>query len=75
VIAEEFDKALKLVRQALAECELMCFQKLGCTLQHVLADLHLLPSEPQALEGDWYTDFGIFKLCGSGEYPRAVLKK
>lgn len=22
---------------------------------------------------DWYKDFGSFKLCGSGEYPRKVL--
>ena len=32
-------------------------------------------AEPQAPEGDWYEDFGTFKLCGSGEYPRTVLTK
>jgi hypothetical protein len=32
-------------------------------------------SEPCAPEGDWYKDFGSFKLCGSGEYPRTVLTK
>lgn len=32
-------------------------------------------SEPQAPEGDWYKDFGSFKLCGSGEYPKTVLAK
>jgi len=32
-------------------------------------------SEPVAPEGDWYKDFGSFKLCGSGEYPRTVLNK
>jgi hypothetical protein len=32
-------------------------------------------SGPQAPEGDWYKDFGSFKLCGSGEYPRTVLAK
>jgi len=32
-------------------------------------------SEPQAPDGDWYKDFGSFKLCGSGEYPRTVLTK
>jgi hypothetical protein len=32
-------------------------------------------SEPYAPEGDWYKDFGSFKLCGSGEYPRTVLTK
>jgi hypothetical protein len=30
-------------------------------------------SGPWAPEGDWYKDFGSFKLCGSGEYPRTVL--
>ena len=32
-------------------------------------------SEPEAPEGQWYKDFGSFKLCGSGEYPRTVLTK
>jgi hypothetical protein len=44
-----------------------------------LADLSRLQdwvkSEPYAPEGDWYKDFGSFKLCGSGEYPRTVLTK
>jgi len=32
-------------------------------------------SEPFAPEGDWYKDFGSFKLCGRGEYPKTVLIK
>lgn len=32
-------------------------------------------SEPHAPEGDWYKDFGSFVLCGSGEYPRTVLRQ
>jgi hypothetical protein len=32
-------------------------------------------SEPYAPDGDWYKDFGSFKLCGSGEYPRTVLAR
>jgi hypothetical protein len=44
-----------------------------------LADLERLQkrvkSEPFAPDGDWYKDFGSFKLCGSGEYPRTVLTK
>lgn len=32
-------------------------------------------SEPYAPDGDWYKEFGSFKLCGSGEYPRTVLTK
>jgi hypothetical protein len=42
-------------------------------------DLQSLPlwvkSEPFAPDGDWFKDFGSFKLCGSGEYPRMVLNK
>jgi hypothetical protein len=41
-----------------------------------LARLHeWVKSEPYAPDGDWYKDFGSFKLCGSGEYPRTVLTK
>ena len=44
-----------------------------------LADLLRLQdwvrSAPQAPAGDWYKDFGSFKLCGSGEYPKTVLTK
>jgi hypothetical protein len=44
-----------------------------------LADLARLQewvkSEPYAPDGDWYKDFGSFRLCGSGEYPRTVLAK
>jgi len=32
-------------------------------------------SEPVAPDGDWYKDFGSFKLCGSNEYPKTVLTK
>jgi hypothetical protein len=32
-------------------------------------------SEPQAPRGDWYEDFGSFKLCGSREYPKMLLTK
>ncbi len=47
--------------------------------QIALADLSRLQgwvrSEPVAPEGDWYKDFGSFKLYGPGEYPRTVLTK
>jgi len=40
-------------------------------------DLYLLKlwreSEPDAPEGDWYKDFGSFKVCGSGKYPKTFL--
>jgi hypothetical protein len=30
---------------------------------------------PNAPDGDWYKDFGSFKLCGTGELPKTVLAK
>ena len=30
-------------------------------------------SEPRAPEGDWYKDFGSFKICGEGKYPKTFL--
>ena len=29
--------------------------------------------EPEAPEGLWYKDFGSFKLCGEGPYPKTFL--
>ncbi|HVA72418.1 MAG TPA: hypothetical protein VNF02_04845 [Candidatus Limnocylindrales bacterium] len=30
-------------------------------------------SEPDTPEGPWYKDFGSFKICGHGKYPKAFL--
>jgi len=30
-------------------------------------------SDPEAPEGAWYKDFGSFKICGDGEYPKTFL--
>ena len=30
-------------------------------------------SEPDAPEGLWYKDFGTFKICGEGQYPKTCL--
>jgi hypothetical protein len=30
---------------------------------------------PDVPEGHWYKDFGSFKLCGEGEYPKTFLLK
>ncbi len=30
-------------------------------------------SEPDAPEGLWYKDFGSFKLCGEGKFPKTFL--
>jgi hypothetical protein len=30
-------------------------------------------SEPDAPDGLWYKDFGTFKVCGEGQYPKTSL--
>jgi hypothetical protein len=30
-------------------------------------------SDPEAPEGPWYKDFGSFKICGEGRYPKTFL--
>jgi hypothetical protein len=30
-------------------------------------------SKPDVPEGRWYKDFGSFKFCGEGKYPRTFL--
>ncbi len=30
-------------------------------------------SKPVVAEGRWYKDFGSFKLCGEGKYPKTLL--
>ena len=30
-------------------------------------------SNPDAPEGLWYKDFGSFKICGDGQYPKTFL--
>ena len=30
-------------------------------------------TRPEVPEGDWYKDFGSFKICGSGSYPKTFL--
>jgi hypothetical protein len=30
-------------------------------------------SEPEAPDGAWYKDFGSFKVCGDGKYPKTFL--
>jgi hypothetical protein len=40
-------------------------------------DLHRLSlwrlTEPEAPDGPWYKDFGSFKICGEGKYPKTFL--
>ena len=30
-------------------------------------------SEPDAPDGPWYKDFGSFKVCGDGRFPKTFL--
>ncbi len=30
-------------------------------------------SEPEAPDGPWLKDFGTFKICGEGKYPKTFL--
>jgi hypothetical protein len=43
------------------------------------ADLYELKrwreSEPDAPDGEWYKDFGTFKICGEGKFPKTFLLK
>ena len=42
-----------------------------------IADLNQLrlwiEPKPEAPEGDWHKDFGSFKICGQGPYPKTFL--
>jgi len=42
-----------------------------------IADLNQLrlwiESKPDVPEGDWFKDFGSFKICGQGPYPKTFL--
>ena len=32
-----------------------------------------IESRPEVPEGDWYKDFGSFKICGRGPFPKTFL--
>jgi hypothetical protein len=34
-----------------------------------------IASQPEVPEGDWYKDFGTFKICGKGKFPKTFLLK
>lgn len=38
-----------------------------------LYQLKLWRESPDAPDGPWYKDFGSFKLCGEGKYPKTFL--
>ena len=32
-----------------------------------------IESKPEVPAGEWYKDFGSFKICGAGAYPKTFL--
>jgi hypothetical protein len=30
-------------------------------------------SDPEAPDGEWFKDFGSFKICGAGRFPKTFL--
>lgn len=34
-----------------------------------------IESQPEVPEGNWYKDFGSFKICGHGKFPKTFLLK
>ncbi len=41
---------------------------------HDLNRLRLwMETKPEVPEGPWYKDFGSFKLCGEGKFPKTFL--
>jgi hypothetical protein len=44
-----------------------------------IEDLYMLKlwreAEPEAPDGKWYKDFGSFKICGQGKFPKTFLLK
>jgi transposase InsO family protein len=45
------------------------------TEQDLLKLMEWRQSEPEAPDGLWYKDFGSFKICGEGRYPKTFLLK
>ena len=45
------------------------------TMQDLFALEEWRKHSPDVPEGRWYKDFGSFKLCGEGQYPKTFLLK
>ena len=43
------------------------------SVNDLLALQERVRTEPVAPEGDWYKDFGSFKICGQGSIPKTFL--
>jgi hypothetical protein len=47
----------------------------GITKEDLFALAERRKHPPDVPEGHWYKDFGSFKLCGEGRYPKTFLLK
>lgn len=45
----------------------------GITVQDLNELRRWIESSPEVPEGEWYRDFGSFKLCGEGSLPKTFL--
>ena len=59
--------------QALWQHLLERVQQRDIALEDLLHLQEWVKSEPVAPDGDWYKDFGSFKICGQGPYPKTFL--
>lgn len=41
----------------------------------LLGLMHWRMTAPDAPEGPWFKDFGSFKICGEGKFPKTFLLK
>jgi hypothetical protein len=45
----------------------------GLTAEDLARLEHWKRANPDVPDGPWYKDFGGFKLCGEGQYPKTFL--
>ena len=61
--------------EALRKRLLLRLKERQVTEQDLLKLMEWRQSEPEAPDGRWYKDFGSFKICGEGQYPKTFLLK
>jgi hypothetical protein len=45
------------------------------SLEHLNQLRAWIETRPEVPEGPWYKDFGSFKICGEGKYPKTFLTR
>jgi hypothetical protein len=60
--------------EALRKHLLLRLKERQVTEQDLLKLMEWRQSEPDAPDGLWYKDFGSFKVCGEGQYPKTFLR-